>query len=132
MRIVNKRDILKWNNEIRSGIGRRWSARIPVTQAAFNPSAAPLDSTSEHLDPSTDTVVIGEGIFSLLKDQTYPATFNTVIKRQGVLDVHPKYEETFRRAYSVKIGGELGSFEIIGVDTGVDKTTCRVKLQARQ
>jgi hypothetical protein len=132
MKISNKRDILKWFNDIRAGDGRRWSARIQLQQSSFNPSAAPLDPNSEHLDPSTDTVVIGAGIFGLTGDAADPELFNSVIKRKGQLDVHPQYEETFRSAYSVEIGAEPGSFEVVGVSTGVNKVTCRVMLQSRQ
>lgn len=132
MKISNKRDILKWANDIRAGDGRRWSARIQLPQASFSPFAAPLDPTSEHLDPSTDTVVIGNGIFGLTNDAADPELFNSVVKRKGVLMVHPRFEETFRQAYSVEIGAEPGSFEVVGVSTGVNKVTCRVMLQSRQ
>jgi hypothetical protein len=131
MRINNKREILKLFNDIRSGSGRRFLARIQV-QPPFDPSAAPLDSQSEHLDPSTDTVISGAGIFALTSDVADPELFNSVIRRKGTLEVHPEYEETFRQAYSVQVGGERGSFEVVSVDTGVNKITCHVKLQARQ
>lgn len=131
MKISNKRDILKWFNDIRSGDGRRFIGRIQVLPP-FDPSAAPLDSQSEHLDPTTDTVFQGAGIFALTSDEANPEMFNSVIKRRGTLEVHPQYEEYFRQAYAVQVGGERGSFEVVSVDTGVNKITCHVKLQSRQ
>jgi hypothetical protein len=132
MRISNKRDILKWFNEIRAGDGRRFIGRIQVKPVSQSPYAAPLDATSERLDPSTDTVFQGAGIFGLTGDSADPELFDSVIKRTGQLDVHPQYEQFFRQAYSVQVGGEKGSFEVVGVDTGVNKITCHVKLKSRQ
>lgn len=132
MRVVNKRDILKWNNDIRSGDGRRFIARIQVKPNTQIPYAPPLDSTSEHLDPTTDLVVVGAGIFGLTSDKSNPEAYNSVIVRTGILDVHPEYEATFRQAYAVQVGGEKGSFEVVSVSTGVNKITCRVMLKSRQ
>jgi hypothetical protein len=132
MRISNKRDILRWFNDIRSGDGRRFIGRIQVLQSTFSPYAAPLSPQSEFLNPATDTVFTGAGIFALTSDSADPELFNSVIKRTGTLDVHPQYEEYFRQAYAVQVGGEKGSFEVVSVDTGVNKITCHVKLQSRQ
>jgi hypothetical protein len=132
MRLSNKREILRWSNDIRSGDGRRWAARIQVDPVNRNPYAAPLDPTSEHLDPSTDIVVLGTGIFDLTNDSANPELYDSVLKRTGLLNVHPRFETTFRQAYSVQIGGENGEFEVVGVNTGVNKITCHVKLQSRQ
>jgi len=133
MRIDHKRDVLRLTSDLRSsGLSRRFELHIETKATINDPASAPFDpqNTPDH---SLDTIVQGVGVFYEQKNRNESEIAGSLIVRKSILQVHPKYESSFRQAYMVKVGMTPGEFRITGV-TNPDPIglVIKVYLEARQ
>lgn len=132
MRASFKRQLTKMQNQLRCDIGIRFVLRIAQNSVSQSRSAAPFSANVENANPATDKVIIGIGVFHDRKEADESRGTGAVNIRKAFIDVSNKYEESFRQAYSVQIGGTTGLWEVLGVTDGTAKTQIRVSLQGRQ
>lgn len=129
----SRRDLARAKAEARRNMSTRFRAHIENT-SVNGPATVTPDSLSppQSLDATKDKLVTGIGVFEESKDSLQVEDTGSARTRKGTIECSARYEQTFRAAYEVEIGGQKGSWSVKGVVTEATGTSIIVYVEARQ
>ena len=121
----NVRGILSDMRRARTGVARRLKIHI-ATEPTVNTVAAASAYAQEPPSPANDVIVPATGTFREARVDDEYQIFGKDVARKCVVETHPMYEPTLRKAYSVEVSGEPGRFLIVGVTHDSTLQLCKV------
>jgi hypothetical protein len=134
MRPFSRRALIQAQSAARNGLRIRFEIHIERPKPALVQNSGVVDLLANAQEPTatSDTLVLGSGVFEESRDTLETQDTGTVRLRRGTIACHARYKEAFESGYAVVIGGQRGVWNITGVVGDITQTQLTVYVQGRQ